>query len=288
MAGKMSVREAREYMKSVQSNARAAGARHSPEYIAAIEAQGHRYRKPEDRSWNKAIGTVGDVVGKAAPFANFIPGVGPIASAALTAGGRLAGKFNDPGGVRGTKIFKDVALPAAGAYAMGKGLEAMRGGAAGAAGYEIGPTGTPGGGGMDWGGWAKKAGGWLLDNPDVALAGLSMYGNAKRQGRADDLSSEAIRISRQRAQEMAPIRAQMIQRLGSLGEVAPAHVSLRDPGNPYSTPGAVPPVAQPTTGAVPVGPGGITTHTADMVPAGLPARVDPAPNLRRLLTRKRV
>lgn len=112
-------------------------------------------------------------------------------------------------------------------------------------GYQSGPGGM-GVPGADWGaaagiagqgapgqGFGKQALDWLLKNPDVALAGVSMVSNARKNAKADKLRKQALKIQQERAEETAGLRRKMIADLSGEEVVAP-RVSLRDRSNPYS------------------------------------------------------
>lgn len=81
------------------------------------------------------------------------------------------------------------------------------------------------------------AAGWLKDNPELALAGLSAVGGMRQQGRAAGLQDEALAMaradqaSRGRFADLALKRLEAMDLSGSAGRSrAP---SLVDTGNPY-------------------------------------------------------
>lgn len=93
------------------------------------------------------------------------------------------------------------------------------------------------GGGLDIGGLLKKGAGWVAQNPDIILAGLSMLQNARQQSRADKRQEEMVQLARERHKANEPVRKALYERLARLGDggtedVAPA-MRLRDAGNPY-------------------------------------------------------
>ncbi len=117
---------------------------------------------------------LGKVLGGVGKVASFIPGVGTIGGAVL-------------GGLGG--------------LAEGKGLGgALSGAAAGA---------IPGGGG----GLLKTIGGGLLKAAPAIMGGISMVQGAKKQGQADKMAADALRLKQQQYQDFAPIRALGIQGL---------------------------------------------------------------------------
>jgi hypothetical protein len=177
--------------------------------------------------FSKVAGAVGDVVGKVAPFTAAIPFVGPGIAALATGAGKLTGKLNDPGGIKGTKVFKDVVAPAALTYAGGKLAQGFAGAAKGTAPLAkgtsplvnsmpgmrtVGSVGTIASGTASTvgaplaqsaasssflgaaGDIAKGAGKWIAKNPDTAMRGaelgMNAYG-AYQEGKAMDREWDA-------------------------------------------------------------------------------------------------
>lgn len=77
--------------------------------------------------FSKVAGAVGDVGKKVAPLTAFIPGVGPVVAAGLTAATNAMGKLNDEGGLGGTKVFKDIIAPAGATYVGAKAMQGQGG-----------------------------------------------------------------------------------------------------------------------------------------------------------------
>lgn len=172
--------------------------------------------------YHGVLGKIGKVVEKVAPIAALaIPGLGPVASAAIAAGGSAAGRLAQGKSVNvGSEL-----LTGAGAYAgnkllKGQGVKALignPGAAAPAAGAAGAIPGAPAAGGniLDRAlGWAGKH---PLDAAQLALAGVGTLQGAQRAGQADTMRS------------------------GALASVDPnAHAaglpSTVDPSNPYGAP----------------------------------------------------
>jgi hypothetical protein len=207
----------------------------------------------------QAAGDAGDFAAKAAPALAFIPGVGPLA-APIGALGGLAGQLNDEDGFHGVfgDVLKGGAAGAAGAlgnHLLGgqnlvrsafNGGRSMLGGALGAGGGA-----TPGGAAAAAGGGApsrflrvaggvgRTAGGllggavdYLKENPELALAGVGMYQNARNQASASGLRDSALDMAQSSYNDMAPLRSMLVQRLGSMPQVDPSHL-LGSAAGPY-------------------------------------------------------
>ena len=135
------------------------------------------------RSFFKKVGGgIGDIAKKAAPFATFIPGVGPVAAGLIGAGGAALGTLNDDdpslGGALGSMAGHGLG-GYGGAKALDYGAGKFGGGAAGGLmGAGAGGAAGAGGGGMDW----KD---WLTLGTGVAGAGASIYGGYQ-DGKAAD------------------------------------------------------------------------------------------------------
>jgi hypothetical protein len=95
--------------------------------LAKLGYNADEWNPHQSGGFSKIAGGIGDVVGNVAPIASIIPGVGSGIAALATAGGKALGKLNDPGGLGGTKLFKDIALPAGLTYAGGKAIDKMGG-----------------------------------------------------------------------------------------------------------------------------------------------------------------
>lgn len=168
--------------------------------------------------YHGVLGKIGKVVEKVAPIAALaIPGLGPVASAAIAAGGTAAGRAAQGKSVNvGNTLLTGAAGYAGNKLLRGQGVKALIGGAPNAAGAAGTAAAAGGGGGsgllhgaLDW------AGKHPLDAAQLALAGVGTIQGAQRAGQADEL------------------------RRGALASVDPnAHAAMGppstvDPNNPY-------------------------------------------------------
>lgn len=191
-------------------------------------------------------GDVGSIAKKAAPFAGFIPGVGPIAAAGLGAAGGLlshdgiAGALGDaaggylggaggalrnaPQGIHGILNLAQggVASPASGSSGIPTGAPV---GSTTTYPSES-DTGAPGQSGLD--SLLGDAQGWLTGNGGKNLLGAAQGVNAAlQQKKSNDLANQALATVEGRYNAQAPLRAQGL-----------AGLLRKDTGNPYYT-GAV-------------------------------------------------
>lgn len=199
-----------------------------------------------------AIGGIGDVLGKAAPLAALIPGVGWAGAAALGGLGGLAGQLNDHDGFDG--VFGDVLKGGAIGGLGGLGVDGLQGsgplgGVLGGIGGKIGGVlkgGEGGGGGLlgTVGGLAGKlgvggqGGGGGISLKDLlggAAGAGSIVAGAQAQGKANKLQDEAVGFARERNAQLAPLRDFATARL-----LAPQPTrqnlssTFSDPTNPFA------------------------------------------------------
>lgn len=179
--------------------------------------------------YSGVLGKIGKAVTTLAPIAApFIPGVGPLAAAAISAGARagtraIEGKSFDLG-----DTLKYGAGSYIGAKALGgRGVKALIGGAGkpGVTDAVSGAAGAAGAGGGGGGNLIDRAIGWAgkhpLDAAQIALAGIGTVQGAQRAGQADQLRRRA---------------------LSSVDPNAPFNAGLPDETDPYNPYGGRPPI----------------------------------------------
>ncbi len=167
----------------------------------------------------KGIKGIGRLAQKAAPFVGMIPGVGTLAAAGIGGiGGALSG-----GGFKGA--LKGAALGAAGGL-IGKipGVGRLAGKIGGAVkGAGIGSA-------------LKGVGGFLKDNPELALGGLSAIQNAHQTSRFEGLQNEQLDFSRKEMERQQQLRDMLMQRFQNFNS-APQNFDqsavFADQGNPF-------------------------------------------------------
>lgn len=186
------------------------------------------------------------MVGTVAPAASFIPGVGPIATAALTAGGKALGTLNNKGASLGDAI-KNAAVGGLTGYATGYGIDKLQGAAAanggGIGGFLKGLTsgpGIPGVGGLPGttpgtqsGGILGQLGSFLTHNPELALGGIAALSNARQASGSADLRNQAVQMAMSDYNDRKPFRDLALQRLQTLGQ-SPSLPPLPVDANPYA------------------------------------------------------
>lgn len=185
----------------------------------------------------KIVGGIGDVVKKAAPLAALIPGVGPVAAAAIGAAGGLLGNLNDDDGFRGA--LGDVLLGGLAGGAGGLALEKVPALLQGAGSLFAGGAGAAAdaaGGGINVGNVLSRAGRFLLDNPELILGGVSAIAGARQHGKATEAMQRAIDFAMRDAEERRALRGAALERLMGPG---PARRDLSEvfaSPNPYARP----------------------------------------------------
>jgi len=181
--------------------------------------------------FKKVFGGIGDIVGKAAPLAALIPGVGPLAAAGIGAGGRVLGRLNDAdpgrGGVGG--FLGEAAKGGAWGGLGGYGLDKLSGGVDGLAGLK----GI--GGKLGLNSLLGGSGGFGLGDLIGGAAGAgSIYAGTQAQGRAQALQNEANQFARGRDRQLSPLRDFAVQGLTAAQPTRPDLSStFADPTNPF-------------------------------------------------------
>lgn len=192
-------------------------------------------RMAKQRGWlAEAVHDVGGVVKKLAPAAVLIPGVGPLAAAAIGAGGSLASGDN----------LGQAALSGVTSYAGGSAIKAAKGmlaarGAAGAAGAVGGGAG--GGGGL--GGLARGALSFAQDNPAVIAGALGSINAAGQQSRGMNAVDRASDIATGNYNQTSPLRRRAVELLSGPLPRARDLSYLNDPANPFARRPPLAPVA---------------------------------------------
>lgn len=179
---------------------------------------------------------VGGVVKKAAPLAALIPGVGPLAAAAIAAGGSALHGDN-LGQIAGSGLYGyGGAKLVGGAKAMLSGAGAA--GAAGGAGAGAAPAaGAPGaaapaaGGG---GGLLGRATDFVKSNPGLVTGAIGAINSAGQQAKGSNAVDEAGDIARARYNQTAPLRARAISMLSQPIPQARDLSYLNDAANPFA------------------------------------------------------
>lgn len=180
-----------------------------------------------------AIGGLGDIAKYAAPVLA-ATGVGIPAAALLGGVGGLAGTLNDKEGFSLSKGLREGAISAGGAVAGGTLRGALKGGGAMS---KVLPGLTSKGGALGKAGSAAKAlggsrlGRTLLDNPELAIAGVAGIQNARANSKRNGYVDEQLARARASDAELAPMRALAFRKMAQMENAAPA--LPRDTGNPY-------------------------------------------------------
>jgi hypothetical protein len=187
--------------------------------------------------FSKVGGAIGDVVGKVAPAAGLIPGVGPLAAGALTLGSKALGKLNDPGGLGGMKLFEEGIAPAALAGGAAYGMDKL-GGAGGIASKVFGG----GGGGVasqifSKGGMASDIGGFIKNNPELILGGLSAVQGMRKSSQAGDLQRQALDQMQATQRSRQPLMDAVLAGLGRPSQGVNLDRIFANSSNPYRRPG---------------------------------------------------
>lgn len=195
-------------------------------------------------SLKKGAGFVGDIASRAAPFATFIPGVGPVVAAGLGAGGALMGQLNDEDGFHGaiTDVLKGGAIGGAGAFGLDKAMPLLQG-IPGVGGVVNAAGGAGGGGILDAAkGFLSGGDGWDVgDVGKIAGAAGGIFGAKKgydaykQSGKDSARSRELLEGALARANSAAD-SAQNEFNLGADNRAAfrQGAANFRDPTNPFS------------------------------------------------------
>lgn len=186
----------------------------------------------------EALGNIGKDLGKgweavddyALPAAGFmLAGPGGAAAGAAAARGIGDGRF-DPGatltaGARGYALGQ--AGQMAGLGGGGSGIRALGGGGAANA-----ATAAPNAG-FSWGGAARNAGQWALDNPELLAGALSTAGGLDAQRKAGRNERKMMELIEREYAERAPLRQLGLRNLTR--EMEPLDLSVfRNSQNPFS------------------------------------------------------
>jgi len=165
----------------------------------------------------KGIKGIGKLAKKAAPALAFIPGVGlPLAAGIGAAGGLLGG-----GGLRGAA--EGAAGGALGDFAQGA-IKRIPG---------IGGLGGQEGGGF--GGAVRGIGGFLKDNPALALGGVEAFMNAQDATRQRGLQDEQIEAARAAQARRQQLEDEILAGLGNRQSFDFSD-TFADPSNPFFQP----------------------------------------------------
>lgn len=202
----------------------------------------------------KVLGGIGDVARVAAPLASFIPGVGPIATAAIGAVGGALGSLNDRHASLGS-VLGNVATGGVIGGVGGYGVDRLQGAVSGAgglsglaqraglrsmpssavAGAEPTIAGAPNRHGFNLGGVLGGVGRFIGKNPEVALMGLGALQNARTQTHAGDIRSQAVDLAREDMASRAPFRALALEQMKRLMTAPHTTANLPvDTGNPFA------------------------------------------------------
>src|SRR5690606_4456117 len=182
----------------------------------------------------KIVGGIGDVVKKAAPLATLIPGVGPVAAAAIGAAGGLLGQLNDDDGFRGA--LGDVLLGGLAGGAGGLALDKLPGVLQAARSIVPGAAGAAAGGGSGVGNVLSRAGRFLLDNPELLLGAAAAIAGARQHGKATEAMQRAIDFAMRDAEERRALRGAVLERLTDEGPQRRDLSEVFAGPNPYARP----------------------------------------------------